>query len=126
MSSLPFHGLLVTFSSAQLPRLTCQVGPFLHQKRMNLLLPLTLSLVVIICAVSCNHLMIGLRRVDGSLAQGVTEVEDSMAFAPRHSIDISTAFENADFARTRATDSETAWDVELSLRERAQSTRDTD
>lgn len=70
--------------------------------------------------------MIGLRRVDGSLARGITEVEDSMAFAPRPSIDVNTTFENAEFARTRATDSENAWDVELSLRERGRTTRDTD
>ena len=70
--------------------------------------------------------MIGLRRVDGSLARGVTEIEGSMIFAPRRSIEVKTTFENTDFARTRVTDSETAWDVELSLRERGRSTLDTD
>jgi hypothetical protein len=66
--------------------------------------------------------MIGLRRVDGSLARGVTEVEDSLAFAPHHSTDISASFANSDFARTRATDSGTEWDGELCLRERGRGT----
>lgn len=70
--------------------------------------------------------MIGLRRVDGSLARGVTEVEGSMVFAPRPSIEVGTTIENADLARTRVTDSEAAWDVELSLRGGGQSTLDTD
>jgi len=84
------------------------------------------NIVIIICAISCNHLMIGLRRVNGSLARGVTEVEGSMFFAPRPSIEISTTFEYADIARTRVTDSETAWDVELSLRGLGRGTIDTD
>jgi len=70
--------------------------------------------------------MIGLRKVDRSLARGVTEVEDSMAFAARRSMDVSTTFANTDLARTRAIDSETEWDVELNVREQVQSTRDTD
>lgn len=111
-----FPGSIIDLSSAQLPCPTCQVRHFSSLQANGPLLPLAHSAVIIICAISCNHLMIGLRRVDGSLARGVTEVEDPMVFAPRRSSMVRTTSENADFARTRATDCETAWDVELSIR----------
>jgi hypothetical protein len=49
-----------------------------------------------------------------------------MAFARRRSTDVSTAFENTGFARTRVADSEIEWDVELHVRERGRSIPDTD
>lgn len=41
-----------------------------------------------------------------------------MALAPRRSIDVSTTFANTGFARTRATYSETEWDIEFNIGER--------
>lgn len=67
------------------------------------------------CSISCNYLMIGLRRVDGSLAGGVTEIVETWRVEPRDTMDVTTTFANDALARTRDTDS-SPWDVELSPR----------
>jgi len=73
------------------------------------------NVMIVMSSISCNYLMIGLRRVDGSLAGGVTEIDTPWEARPQTTRDVTTTFQQQAFARTRDTDS-SPWDVELSSR----------
>jgi len=72
------------------------------------------NVMIVMSSVSCNHLMIGLRRIDGSLAGGVTEIDEWEA-RPRSTTDLTTSFANDLLAHTRDIDS-SPWDVEMTSR----------
>lgn len=59
--------------------------------------------------------MIGLRRIDGSLAGGVTEITEPWQARVRNTMDVTTTFANGALARTQDTDS-SPWEVEMSSR----------
>jgi hypothetical protein len=73
------------------------------------------SVMVVMCSISCNYLMIGLRRVDGSLAGGVTDIDETWVVRPRNTTDMATTFANQELAHTLDTDS-SPYDVEMSSR----------
>jgi len=63
------------------------------------------SIIILMCSISCNYLMIGLRRVDGSLVGGVTEINETWVVGPRDTVDVTSTFANDAVVRTRDTDS---------------------
>lgn len=75
------------------------------------------------CSISCNYLMINLRRVDGSLVNGVTGIDETWQARVPDTIDVTTTFAAGAQAQTRDTDS-SPWDVELSSRPGRRSTMD--
>jgi len=81
------------------------------------------NILIIMCSISCNYLMIGLRRVDGSLAGGVTDFNETWQPRVRNTMDVTTTFANGALAQTRDTDS-SPWDVEMSSRSARRSSID--
>lgn len=80
------------------------------------------SVMIVMCSISCNYLMIGLRRVDGSLAGGVTEIDETWVVRPHNTMD-ATTFANQELAHTLDTDS-SPYDVEMSSRSGGRSRTD--
>jgi len=84
------------------------------------------NVMIIMCSISCNYLMIGIRRVDGSLVGGVTEINETWQARVPDTRDVTTTFANGAMAHTRDTDS-SPWDVEMSSRSaRSRSARSMD
>jgi hypothetical protein len=81
------------------------------------------SIMVIVCSISCNYLMIGLRRVDKSLAGRVTETDQAWEARPGNTTDMTTTIANEAFAYTQDTES-SPWEVEMSPRLGRRSTID--
>jgi len=70
------------------------------------------NIMILMCSISCNYLMIGLRRVDGSLAAGPTTINETWVARPRNTMDVTTTFANEAVAHTQDTDS-SPWDLEM-------------
>lgn len=106
---------MLTLSLVQLSGLQGKVSHRLPQ-HLQWTLIFEHSVMIIMCSISCNYLMIGLRRVDGSLVGGVTtEIVETWQARVRGTMDVTTTFANEAMAHTRETDS-SPWDVEMSPR----------